>query len=1183
MGVVRTTFGMIVAQIIRRAQIIDQGIPDPFPIFGWQYPSPRPRAASFTGTTAMNANENGNGNAEQWRGLEEAEETRAQNKALLRLVYVLERGLDSKMSPRSAVEWALARGNLIDNLKNAILGNYQWITGLVSVLESGTYSKKLLDVVIDRCDALINIREDILMNRVRHTSSSDTVYLSKALVGLERYFFLLSFTSYVNESPDSRFEVPFSRWVKQRTEIWTMLENLRRKGPQLYLFRPVDDLSKLSGGKEKGGAGIGAGDGWGSMFGTGREIAGELERFVVKNRTGTVLGADTILKIDHWRNEEAVTPSASEPDMKQLQQTSPFFIEGATNFRRIRRTHVYGVAQPTFAGAERVIAAMRRDWSRNRNVVWINLREEPIIYINGQPYVLRDNQHTLRNIRAYSGITASRLELLEQRLKDDVLKELEQYDGRMLLHAEVGNGTVPVWEDVRPEDVLTVREVMDKVKEEVARGRISTQVEAEIESGESEEVGPVELNYYRIPVTAEGAPVYKDFDDLRHLMGQVDWSTTGLVVNCQVGLGRSTTGTVIATLITHWLQGLRTPKTPWADGQNQFQLPPPNQGMEVNYQIINSLLRVIKNGLECKRLVDEIVDDCAVYLNLRDCIEDFRLHAENAADETIKRRAVKRGLAALERYFLLICFQSYLDQMDADTAGDLESFQAWMARHQEFDTILQELERDGMESLVPVEKLNPGDGIALTSEVLSVVNQRKGQVLALQTILKHDAFPGCQKMSLREKVEGAPNYRRVPLALVKSAVSMNGGVTLSEIANPMTEDLDEILEPPFVCGCAMPTKDAVVSVLKKMNAGPGGKRKVFWTCLREEPVVYVNKRPFVLRLFMDPLKNLETTGIARHRVENMERKLKEDILAEIRQYEGRVLLHDEELLDKGGYSIVPIWETVNPEDIVTPCDVFDSIKAEGYQVDFFRIPITDEQAPIPIVFDQIISRLKGVDGTIDVLFNCQMGRGRTTTGMVIACLMGMILNNDAALDMAGSYIVDDSSVPFSVEEETTSFSDDTEAEKYNSRNRYLNGEYKIILQLVGVLTFGKLAKRRTDQAIDLCEHMQNLRKAIYDYKLRVEGTETTGTRMWLGLREVGLNYLIRYFYLIVFADYLLEEMSGGMDGGETDDDFSDDEAMKPFRATKRVAGQRKVLSFSEWLAERREITNIIRVANQDFS
>ena len=43
------------------------------------------------------------------------------------------------------------------------------------------------------------------------------------------------------------------------------------------------------------------------------------------------------------------------------------------------------------------------------------------------------------------------------------------------------------------------------------------------------------------------------------------------------------------------------------------------------------------------------------------------------------------------------------------------------------------------------------------------------------------------------------------------------------------------------------------------------------------------------------------------------------------------------------------------------------------------------------------------------------------------------------------------------------------------------GEYRIILLLVGVLSRGKVAKKLTDRAIDLMEDVQNLRKAIYPY------------------------------------------------------------------------------------------------------
>jgi hypothetical protein len=38
----------------------------------------------------------------------------------------------------------------------------------------------------------------------------------------------------------------------------------------------------------------------------------------------------------------------------------------------------------------------------------------------------------------------------------------------------------------------------------------------------------------------------------------------------------------------------------------------------------------------------------------------------------------------------------------------------------------------------------------------------------------------------------------------------------------------------------------------------------------------------------------------------------------------------------------------------------------------------------------------------------------------------------------------------------------------------------MILQLVGVLSHGKVAKRLTDHAIDRMQGVQNIRKAIYE-------------------------------------------------------------------------------------------------------
>ncbi|KAI8970529.1 inositol hexakisphosphate-domain-containing protein [Pilobolus umbonatus] len=1216
-GAVRTTVGVIIAQIIRRTQLIERGYPDPFPIPGWSY-------------HLANQGDFPEELDKFVKGIEEVENANTRNQALLRLMHVLEKALESKGSPQSSVEWLLERGSLIENLKEAIMGNYQSIVSLTAVLESGTFSKKLLDTIIDKSDAVLNLRESILSDRIRQTTQtkSDNLkgqnYLSRALDGLQRYFFLLCFTVYVNESPNTRFEERFSSWVRARSEIWSMLQNMRKKGPRLYFFRPVEDLHCLNppSNNRHGNSSSyfgknlthvpGMFDMTGAGFQTNSGITVEMEEFIINSRTGVVLTSQTILKVDFWHygymfNEGTQTPNTEKQlelsDQEDYETTSKnknserhhnFYIDGASNFRRIENTNVYGVAQPTVNGLRQVIRNLLTDNPVIERILWINLREEPIIYINGIPYVLRDRAYTLRNLRAYKGITGSRMEQLEERLKQDVIREVMHYGGRILLHGEDSDGNVLAsWEEVDVQDILTVREVMESAGEEMSP-QSDTSASSD-EEGNSTEPSNNLMNYCRVPITSEKAPEWRDFDDLCALVTRVDLNKTAIIMNCQVGLGRSTTGTIIATLLTRWIR----PKLSFhssnssvnGDYKRDSQLSIRSLKYP-NYQIINSLLRVIKHGLEIKRTVDTTIIQCSVRpgTNLINTIESARIEAEKEKEDdyTQFKRIVKRGITSLERYFMFICFQAYLDSTSPSLISETESFTQWIKRHPELGTILQELlhisknEEEGFKCLVPVGEVMLGDGMALSSEVMQVVSARHGQVLAQQTILKHDAFPGCQKMNLREKIPGAYNFRRVEIKEIKSAVKYGGlAATFSGLAADLERDYnEEKLVAPFIAGCAMPNKNAIKAILKEMNAGPGGRRWVFWTCLREEPVLYVNKNPYVLRLFVDPLKNLETTGISKERVEGMEYRMKLDVIQELREYDGRMLLHDEEALEKGGFNLLPLWETVPIDQVQTPSEIFDSIRAEGYQVDYLRIPITDEQAPIPDVFDQLICRMHDANQDVDVLFNCQMGRGRTTTGMIVASLLSMILSNDAIGDMTDSFLVESSSNSVGGDFDGLYDNQDDNDESHEERERYQNGEYRCILQLVSVLNYGKIAKRLTDQAINMCDHMQNLRKAIYDYKLRIEAMPDQGSKKWRAAREVAVNYLVRYFYLIVFANYLLEEMGNINASSVTDEETEEIDGDLSSTAFKEA---RKLTTFKKWLKGRREISNIISLQPVELS
>ena len=80
-------------------------------------------------------------------------------------------------------------------------------------------------------------------------------------------------------------------------------------------------------------------------------------------------------------------------------------------------------------------------------------------------------------------------------------------------------------------------------------------------------------------------------------------------------------------------------------------------------------------------------------------------------------------------------------------------------------------------------------------------------------------------------------------------------------------------------------------------------------------------------------------------VERMEVQLKQDVVAEIRRGEGRILLHDEVETKPGCYEIIPIWETVEEDEVMTPRELYEGVIKEKYQVDYKRVAIVSSVRP----------------------------------------------------------------------------------------------------------------------------------------------------------------------------------------------------------------------------------------------
>ncbi|KAF9067827.1 inositol hexakisphosphate-domain-containing protein [Rhodocollybia butyracea] len=1108
MGAVRTTFAMVAACVVRRRQLILKGLPDPYEL---RMPGSHIASPGSGFSTPPQQSER------IALALEQANVQQDLSRSLLKLTYLLQQSLQDPNS-HSAVELLIADPTLLDNLRKAHMGNYGVILSLLGCLDDGLQAKRLVDRIIDANDHVSHLREDILMHRIKYAlttmeAEKGNAFIKRAGKAIEKYFFMIAFASYVEGTTD--FSQSFSEWLMVRTEIWNQVKFLRKStGSVLNVFAPVNDLSALSRSGLDGRVVV-AGKRNDAAISGGQILGDEYSTHVVKNRSGIILRESTLLKIDIWMRES---------------QLIEHEIHGAANFRQTPGTDIYALGQPTTEAIDEVVYRVKADNPSVKRIVWLTLREEPVVYVNGTPYCLRREGFSLRNMKDYGGISSSRLEILEERLRDDVISELNAFGGKLLLHSETQDGTVvPVWEDVDPANVVVLRDIMESRRHAFG----------------------VELVYDRIPITAERPP---DFSDLNELIDAVLRCSTDtpIVVNCQLGRGRSTLASIILTLIRQWLDTNRpkTPTTPRINPMFILSMSPavPNSAQDTekqppkqrtSYQIINNLLRVFRGGVTIKDTVDNVIDQCAVVYNLRESIEESRVQAEQATDDKQKRAHAQKALQNLRRYFELIVFQAYLQSTQPNTMQDFENIETFVKNRPVIKTFERELMADGMNALKPIQRADLVEGVAHPDEVKQIVMNRSGGILSASTIIKSDFFSNLQKMTLPERIEGAPNFRRVPLTL---------RVRPRSKASSPSESIIEPVPGKMVCGSGMPTVEGLKRALIRVDAGPEGYNKVFWTSLREEPVIYVAGRPHVLRLVDRPLQNVEATGVATAVVEVMERNFKTDILRELRAGKGRILLHDEVEERPGVFSIIPIWETCSEEDILTPREVFDLIVKEGYKIDYDRVAITDEQAPLPDALTQLFERIRtNMMDAGDFVFNCQMGRGRTTTGMVSACLVSTTLEWKPGTGEGNDLMAlaqDD------FEENIEGFFNSMDGP--SEEEAYQQGEYKTILQLVGVLSNGKVAKRLTDRAIDLMQDVQNLRKAIYDYKLKVEACEL-GSKKEKHLRHVAVNYIYRYGTLIVFANYLIEMR----------------------------LGQEPESTFTKWLEERREIRQILRKPSLD--
>lgn len=390
-------------------------------------------------------------------------------------------------------------------------------------------------------------------------------------------------------------------------------------------------------------------------------------------------------------------------------------------------------------------------------------------------------------------------------------------------------------------------------------------------------------------------------------------------------------------------------------------------------------------------------------------------------------------------------------------------------------------------------------------------------------VLKYDHFENIHRLDPKVPAyEGAPNFRQVPGYLV--------------------------------FGTGQPTKEGFQSSLSHIFTESGAK-KCLWTNMRQEPVVYLNGQSFTPRLADHMNENMEFpgatesdinwlqdcfVGFLKEKVEEVknDRYAPDEEKGIIRYYRDTYAEHPEDRKNIE-YSV----HLDNDEDLVTLSGMYEQVKELNFDLSYARMPIVDEKAPCESAFDDMVAELRDISPDTACVFNCQMGKGRTTTGMIVATLMKDLVYGQAKDKVFPVLAVDRNEIP-----------DDEEA--LEEEHRF--GNYQIMEQIYRYIPEAKEGKAHLDHVIDICgtpkeggTGLQNLRECIQWTEEKFNFEPKIKKPFW---KQMSRNFIERYCYLIVFTTYLKERAPRNFD-----------------------------ISFVLWLDIRAEIREIISNGSKNFN
>merc|ERR1712152_75940 len=332
-------------------------------------------------------------------------------------------------------------------------------------------------------------------------------------------------------------------------------------------------------------------------------------------------------------------------------QKLPDPIPGCPNFHRIPGYKVYTCGQPTLDGIKNVLEKVTGTiYPKDGPIIWLNLRQEPDVYVNGQPICARPPN----KIGEYAELGAVTRDLI----KADEAEFFKVVEGRVKENGgKLKYVTISKEEkEVEVKELTTLSEAMLKAKEDFPG-----------------------LVHWRVPVCNSASPLETDYDIIcKTLVGTS--INTPIIVNDQVGLSRATTGCVIASLFKEFqisasFEGL----VETVPGVNASLLKTDRYQMDMSkdalfrgeFEVVKELVGALKDGAGAKNNADKIIDLNGTkktggtgIKQLRENIAESKLSYEimdDAAQAFLKSKIMDN----IHKYFYLIVFAGYMREASA--------------------------------------------------------------------------------------------------------------------------------------------------------------------------------------------------------------------------------------------------------------------------------------------------------------------------------------------------------------------------------------------------------------------------------------------------------------------------------------------------------------------------------------